>query len=652
MRRRLLILTCLLCGLTAAAAKKPNVVLIITDDQSWDSLGFMGGNVHTPRLDQMARDGLHLRDFNVTSTVCSPSRYSFLTGRYAGRCEGERFMQEHPPGDQTQVENIGELEPDRWNLAKVLQKNGYKTGFVGKSHLVNHEWINGDWTRAGLETYSKAADPRDPEVNDKMRRNHAKWCEAVKPYGFDYVDGIVGNIDFAPTILDLCGIRRPADYRVDGVSFRAVLFGGRQPVRESLFGEMGHSRGVKTKDWKYIAIRYPEDVQRKIANGAKFPAFEGHPPLDRPYLTRNQHLGHYASKVNPHYFEPDQLYNLKTDPEENDNVFPRHPEVAQRMKRKLAKALRPFEGRPFGEFTKRSTMQDNPRVASADTSTLNGKVMCGYQGWYRSPGDGSGLAWVHYRGERSMHFRPGECGIEYWPDMTEMDADEKCRTPFKHEDGSGACVYSSMNRKTTLRHFSWMKEYGIDGVAVQRFLMEVQNDDDRDAVLSGKSFNRVLELCREGANKYGRTYHVMYDLTSIRPGYIERAVKDWKFLVDEMGITRDPNDLAYQHHGGGPVVGIWGMGFRHVRVSPAECERFIDFLKNDPKYGGNTVLGTPNMDRIGQEGVYFELSNSQCPVCGPARSSLMTGRTVEHTAVRTRRSPRRNRLLRCTIRRT
>jgi len=50
---------------------------------------------------------------------------------------------------------------------------------------------------------------------------------------------------------------------------------------------------------------------------------------------------------------------------------------------------------------------------------------------------------------------------------------------------------------------------------------------------------------------------------------------------------------------------------------------------------GNTVLKTPNMDRIGREGVYFELCNSQCPVCGPARTSLMTGRTVEHSRVRT-----------------
>ena len=160
--KRLLILFFLgALAFSGRAAKKPNVVLIITDDQSWDSIGFMGGKVHTPRIDRMAKEGLYLSDFNVTSTVCSPSRYSFLTGRYAGNGTGERFMKEHPPGDQTQIENLGELEPDRWNLAKVLQANGYKTGFVGKSHLINHEWVCEDggnevgWKKAGFEFYDQ-----------------------------------------------------------------------------------------------------------------------------------------------------------------------------------------------------------------------------------------------------------------------------------------------------------------------------------------------------------------------------------------------------------------------------------------------------------------------------------------------------------------
>ena len=137
---------------------------------------------------------------------------------------------------------------------------------------------------------------------------------------------------------------------MDGVSFKPALFGNRDPIRQYLFGELGHSRCVKSGEWKYIAVRYPEELQRKIELGVTFRGFKG-AELTRPYLTRNGHLGHYASERNPHYFEADQLYNLKTDPEENRNVFAQNPDVAQRMKKLLAEALRQFENRPFGEFT-------------------------------------------------------------------------------------------------------------------------------------------------------------------------------------------------------------------------------------------------------------------------------------------------------------
>ena len=513
--KHLFLIYSLVAGLVSAV-EKPNIVLIITDDQSWDSLAFMGGKVHTPRIDQMAKEGMFFTDFNVTSTVCSPSRYSFLTGRYAGRCRGKHFMKEHPPGDQTQVENIGELEPDRWNLAKVLQKNGYRTGFVGKSHVVRHDWLKHS-KDSPLKSYPPKADPRDPVVNRKMRANHQIWCDEIKKYGFDFADGIyaanlkelgsdqlnvhnldwsvskafkfledeksdrpfflyfsttlhhgpapwvnkfalsadprmtgegfvkegfdvlpkradvlrrnreagfkerdayalwlddgvgaildkiaalgleedtlimfvpdhgsyrhgkatlhdfgmrvpllmqwkgritpgtkhesiVANIDLAPTLFDLCGITPPGDYEMDGRSFKPALLGKKLVEREVLFGELGHSRCVKTKEWKYIAVRYPEEVQRKLSAGVKFRGFQGE-ALDRPYLTRNGHLGHYASKVNPHYFEADQLYNLSSDPGEKQNVADNYLEVVRQMKGHLTTELKKFPNRPFGEFT-------------------------------------------------------------------------------------------------------------------------------------------------------------------------------------------------------------------------------------------------------------------------------------------------------------
>jgi hypothetical protein len=221
-------------------------------------------------------------------------------------------------------------------------------------------------------------------------------------------------------------------------------------------------------------------------------------------------------------------------------------------------------------------------------STLTGKVMCGYQGWFTTPGDGSGRGWRHY--PLNGRFKPGYCSIELWPDISELDEDEKYATPFRHSDGRAACVFSSHNRKTVLRHFQWMQEYDIDGVFVQRFAVETVAPKDF------RHCNTVLAHCREGANRHGRCYAVMYDLTSLPEGGVRYIMEDWKLLVDKMRLGRDEKDRAYLHHQGKPVVGVWGIGFNDGRkYTLSECKRLVDFLKTDKHYGGSTVvLGVPS----------------------------------------------------------
>ena len=227
-----------------------------------------------------------------------------------------------------------------------------------------------------------------------------------------------------------------------------------------------------------------------------------------------------------------------------------------------------------------------PAIAalSADPSTLTGKIMAGYQGWFRIEGDGSGQENFHY-GPRD--FGPGNCHFEMWPDMSEMDEDEKFPTRFRHADGSVACLFSSVNRKTVARHFQWMEEHGIDGVFLQRFVGYTGNEHSRN------DFNVVMENVRYGAEKHNRVWTVMYDLSGGRSGDLTGTlVNDWKRLVDEEKIRED---RMYLHHNGKPVVSIWGIGFNDNRkYTLAECLELITFLKDDPKYGGNTVkVGVP-----------------------------------------------------------
>ena len=101
--------------------------------------------------------------------------------------------------------------------------------------------------------------------------------------------------------------------------------------------------------------------------------------------------------------------------------------------------------------------------------SLYGLVMCGYQGWFNTPGDGGQVGFVHYQ-DKQGRFDADHCSIDFWPDLAEAEADEKAATALRHPDGSTAYVYSSRDPRIIDRHFRWMQEYGISGVFVQRFV--------------------------------------------------------------------------------------------------------------------------------------------------------------------------------------
>ena len=224
-----------------------------------------------------------------------------------------------------------------------------------------------------------------------------------------------------------------------------------------------------------------------------------------------------------------------------------------------------------------------PAADGVDASTLTGKVMCGYQGWFGAAGDGSGprLAWPHWT-RRSGKPADGTITVDLWPDVSELGPDERFATKMNLADARQAEVFSSFVKPTVLRHFQWMRDYGIDGVFVQRFISSLRKHE------SLQRCNAVLSNCREGASRFGRVYAVMYDLSGLGAGRINEVMEDWRALRRDGQITQDP---AYLHHRGKPVVAVWGVGFNDDReYTVAECRQLVEFLKAD---GCTVMLGVP-----------------------------------------------------------
>ncbi len=219
--------------------------------------------------------------------------------------------------------------------------------------------------------------------------------------------------------------------------------------------------------------------------------------------------------------------------------------------------------------------------ARVDATTLTGKVMCGYQGWFACEGDGAERGWSHWAKGRGP-LSPANAKIDLWPDVSEFSAGERFATEFKHADGRVAEVFSSFKKETVLRHFAWMREYGIDGAFVQRFAADL-----RDPKVLRQN-NTVLAHCRDGAEASGRAFSVMYDLSGLGANRIREVMDDWRALRTELHMT---DSAAYLRHRGKPLVAVWGVGFSDDRkYTLGECRELVEFLKKD---GCTVMLGVP-----------------------------------------------------------
>jgi arylsulfatase A-like enzyme len=117
-----------LAGWSPAAERRPNVIVILTDDQgSVDANCFGATDLHTPGIDLLAQRGVRFTQFYSGAPVCSPSRAALLTGRYPIRAG--------VPGNVSSQQGQAGMPPEQVTMAEIFQAAGYATGHIGKWHL-------------------------------------------------------------------------------------------------------------------------------------------------------------------------------------------------------------------------------------------------------------------------------------------------------------------------------------------------------------------------------------------------------------------------------------------------------------------------------------------------------------------------------------
>lgn len=183
-------------------AKPRNVIFILTDDHRYDVMGFMGHWVETPHMDSIAKRGVHFANAFVTTSLCSPSRASILSGMYVHK--------------HKVVDNNDMMSPDVVTFPQILKAAGYQTGYFGKWHMGGHSddprpgfdrWVsfrgqghyyspNDKWT---LNVDGKRV-PQAGHISDEITDYTIDWLNSIdlnKPF-FAYVSHKAVHAEFAP----------------------------------------------------------------------------------------------------------------------------------------------------------------------------------------------------------------------------------------------------------------------------------------------------------------------------------------------------------------------------------------------------------------------------------------------------------------------
>lgn len=246
------------------AERKPNIVLFVAEDLDWEGVncydptrtGLTGikatGNpaaadqyhvtkALTPTIDSLARDGTMFRNYYCTSAICTPARYTMLTGRYAER--SAELLAAHPQGTQANIWFNTDITRTETTLPRVLKHAGYTTCITGKWHNfpVDLELPMRELT----DNNPPDADPNDPEIRSRIEKAYTMGLEFLKDgFGWDRVDRLMTNN---------CEPVRPLPLNANNTEW----------IIEGALEFLEQRRGAEDPFFLYVAINAPHSRYNK-----------------------------------------------------------------------------------------------------------------------------------------------------------------------------------------------------------------------------------------------------------------------------------------------------------------------------------------------------------------------------------------------------
>lgn len=218
----------------------------------------------------------------------------------------------------------------------------------------------------------------------------------------------------------------------------------------------------------------------------------------------------------------------------------------------------------------------------AHAGDIVGHVIAGYQGWFANPGDGSPVGNLGKAGNDHHN-------LETYPDLREFPPSEQFATTWGNlPDGSPAKMFSSDRDFTIDLHVTWMKEYGVDVAAVQRFGEVARESFNRDQ--KNEVTTRMMKACR----RHGVKFYIEYDASGSGgggwgPDFVTGIENDWKAYAVDQHIAASP---AYARENGRPVVELWGIGGKFNGISD-DVGKWLTLVNWFKSQGCYVIAGTP-----------------------------------------------------------